>query len=156
MGAIEAAQRLGAATIGVSCTPESPLARTSLIAITPLVGPEVIAGSTRMKAGTATKLILNMLSTGAMIRLGNVYGNLMVNVQPRNEKLRDRARRIVRDATGLTDHEAPAALERAGNHVNTAIVMTRAGVSRARAEELLKEAEGRVGEALARAGAPET
>ena len=95
LGAVAAARQQGAVTVGISCTPDSQLARAVDIAITPLVGPEVIAGSTRMKAGTAQKLVLNMLSTGAFVRLGYVYGNLMVNVQPKNEKLVDRARRIV-------------------------------------------------------------
>ncbi len=91
LGAVAAARELGALTIGISCTPDSELATRVKIAITPLVGPEVIAGSTRMKAGTATKLVLNMISTAVMIRLGYVYGNLMVNVQPKNSKLADRA-----------------------------------------------------------------
>jgi len=93
LGAVGKARRMGALTVGISCTPDSELARAVEIAITPLVGPEVVAGSTRMKAGTAQKLVLNMLSTGAFVRLGYVYGNLMVNVQPKNQKLRDRARR---------------------------------------------------------------
>ena len=88
LGAIAEARRLGAVTVGISCTPDSELARAVDIAITPLVGPEVIAGSTRLKAGTAQKLVLNMLSTAVFIRLGYVYGNLMVNVQPKNAKLR--------------------------------------------------------------------
>jgi N-acetylmuramic acid 6-phosphate etherase len=123
LGAIEAARETGALTIGISCTPNSELAGVAAVAITPLVGPEVVTGSTRMKAGTATKLVLNMLSTAAMVRLGHVYGNLMVNVQPANEKLRERARRIVSEAAGLDPDEAAAWLERAGNHVRTAIDM---------------------------------
>src|SRR5258708_15542628 len=93
LGAVVAARELGALTIGISCTPDSQLSRQVEIPITPLVGPEVIAGSTRMKAGTATKLVLNMISTALMIPLGYVYGNLMVNVEPKNHKLEDRARR---------------------------------------------------------------
>jgi N-acetylmuramic acid 6-phosphate etherase len=100
LGAIDAANQLGATTIGLSCTPNSELAQRAKIAITPVPGPEIIAGSTRLKAGTATKLVLNMLTTGAFIRLGYVRGNLMVNVQPKNQKLRDRAIRIVASATG--------------------------------------------------------
>jgi N-acetylmuramic acid 6-phosphate etherase len=111
LGAIAEARRLGAVTVGISCTPDSELARAATIAITPLVGPEVIAGSTRMKAGTAQKLVLNMLSTGAFIRLGYVYGNLMVNVQPKNAKLADRARRIVAQAAGVTYERAGELLE---------------------------------------------
>jgi N-acetylmuramic acid 6-phosphate etherase len=121
LGAIAEANRLGALTIGISCSPDSDLARASQIAITPLPGPEVIAGSTRLKAGTATKLVLNMLTTGAFIRTGYVWGNLMVNVQPKNTKLRDRAQRIVATATGVSFEEAAELLERSGNSVRHAI-----------------------------------
>ena len=100
LGAIDCANALGALTIGISCTPDSKLAQRVKIAITPLPGPEIIAGSTRLKAGTATKLVLNMLTTGAFIRMGYVRGNLMVNVQPKNAKLLDRSLRIIREATG--------------------------------------------------------
>ncbi len=123
LGAVQKARSLGAVTIGISCTPQSPLASAAHIAITPLTGPEVVTGSTRLKAGTATKLVLNMLTTGAMIRRGYVYGNLMVNVQPRNAKLRDRARRIVRDAAGISEAEAEQLLHAAGGVVRTAILM---------------------------------
>src|SRR5204863_7271624 len=95
------ARRLGALTIGISCTPQSELSTAVEIPIEPLPGPEIVAGSTRMKAGTATKLVLNMLTTGTFIRRGYVFGNLMVNVQPKNSKLRDRARRIVAKAAGV-------------------------------------------------------
>ncbi len=121
LGAIAEANGMGAVTIGISCTPDSELSRAAKISIAPLTGPEVIAGSTRLKAGTATKLVLNMLTTGTFIRLGYVYGNLMVNVQPKNTKLLDRARRIVATATGLSYEEAGRALEAAGNDVKTAI-----------------------------------
>lgn len=121
LGAIDEAQKIGAVTIGVSCTPDSELARRVTIPITPLPGPEVISGSTRLKAGTATKLVLNMLSTGAFIRLGYVRGNLMVNVQPKNSKLRARALRIIREATGASDEEACDALAAADNSVPAAI-----------------------------------
>ena len=113
LGAIAEARRLGAVTVGISCTPDSELARAAEIAITPLVGPEVIAGSTRLKAGTAQKLVLNMLSTAAFIRLGYVYGNLMVNVQPKNAKLADRARRIVAQAARGSQERAAELLEAA-------------------------------------------
>jgi N-acetylmuramic acid 6-phosphate etherase len=126
LGAVEEANRMGCLTIGLSCTPESKLSKVARIAITPVPGPEVIAGSTRMKAGTATKLVLNMLTTGAFIRMGYVYGNLMVNVEPKNEKLRDRARRIICEATGISYDEAGSALEAAGNSVRRAIEMVRA------------------------------
>ncbi len=121
LGAIADANRLGAVTIGISCTPDSELARASKIAITLLTGPEVIAGSTRLKAGTATKLVLNMLSTGAFIKLGYVRGNLMVNVQPKNSKLRDRSVRIIATATGASYEEAERMLVDAGNNVRAAI-----------------------------------
>jgi N-acetylmuramic acid 6-phosphate etherase len=121
LGAIDEANRLGAITIGISCVPDSELSRRAKIAITPTPGPEIIAGSTRLKAGTATKLILNMLTTGAFIRMGYVRGNLMVNVQPKNAKLLDRAIRIIRIATGVTPEQAAAALAAAGNNVRAAI-----------------------------------
>jgi N-acetylmuramic acid 6-phosphate etherase len=148
LGAVSAARRLGALTVGISCTPNSELARAVNIAITPLPGPEVVAGSTRMRAGTATKLVLNMISTAAMIRLGYVYGNLMVNVQPKNSKLADRARRIIAEASGVTYERAGELLEAAGGSVRTAIVMSRLGLDRASAEARLAQAGGRVSEAL--------
>jgi N-acetylmuramic acid 6-phosphate etherase len=118
------------------------------IAITPLTGPEVITGSTRMKAGTATKLVLNMISTATMIRLGHVYGNLMVNVQPKNTKLRDRAERIVAEAVPLDREIAAELLDRSGNDVRRAVVMGRLNVTREQAESLLSAAGGRLSEAL--------
>jgi N-acetylmuramic acid 6-phosphate etherase len=121
LGAIEHANRDGAVTIGISCTPNSALARISKIAITPLTGPEVIAGSTRLKAGTATKLVLNTLTTGAFIRLGYVRGNLMVNVQPKNSKLLDRSKRIISQTTGASYETAGRMLADAGNNVRAAI-----------------------------------
>lgn len=148
LGAIRAARRLGAVTIGISCTPDSELARAVHIPITPLPGPEIIAGSTRMKAGTATKLVLNMLSTATMIRLGHVFGNLMVNVQPKNTKLIERARRIIAHATGVDARRAAELLDGAGGRVKTAIVMGRLGLEREEAEKRLIAAGGRVSEAL--------
>lgn len=121
LGAIDEANRLGALTIGISCTTDSELARRARIAITPVPGPEIIAGSTRLKAGTATKLVLNMLTTGAFIRRGYVWGNLMVNVQPKNSKLRDRAKRIIAAATGVSYEEAGRMLAAAGDNVRDAI-----------------------------------
>ncbi len=147
LGAIEEANRLGGLTIGLSCTPDSPLSRLARIAITPLAGPEVIAGSTRMKAGTATKLVLNMISTAVMIRLGYVYGNLMVNVQPRNSKLEDRARRIIAASAAVTYDRAAELLSAAGD-VRVAIVMARLSLDRAAAEARLAAAGGRLPEAL--------
>ena len=148
LGAIAEAKRLGAATIGICCVPEAELSAVVDIPIAPLVGPEVIAGSTRMKAGTAQKLVLNMLSTGTCIRLGYVYGNLMVNVQPKNEKLVDRAKRIVMQAAGVSPERALELLRESGMQVRTAIVMGKAGVTRAEAERRLTEARGRVRQAL--------
>jgi N-acetylmuramic acid 6-phosphate etherase len=148
LGAIRKARELGALTIGLACSPGSELAAASEIPIELIVGPEVVTGSTRMKAGTATKLALNMISTGAMIKLGYVYGNLMINVQPKNEKLRDRARRIVRDASGVDDETAAKVLSEAGD-VRTAIVMAKRGVAQEEARRLLDAVGGSVGKALA-------
>jgi N-acetylmuramic acid 6-phosphate etherase len=148
LGAVAAARELGALTVGISCTPDSELSRAAEIAITPLVGPEVIAGSTRMKAGTATKLVLNMISTAVMIRLGHVYGNLMVNVQPKNSKLEDRARRIIASAAGVSGEQAGELLNQSGRDVKTAIVMSRLNLDRAAAEARLAAADGRISEAL--------
>lgn len=148
LGAIDAARKVGAATIGISCTPNSELARAADIAITPITGPEVIAGSTRLKAGTAQKLVLNMLTTGAFLRMGYVYGNLMVNVQPTNRKLVDRATRIVAQASGLDSGRAREQLALAGNSVRVAIVMAKAGLSREEAERKLANAGGSVAKAL--------
>lgn len=149
LGGVKYARALGALTIGLSCAPGSQLAREAELAITPATGPEPVTGSTRMKAGTATKMVLNMLSTGVMVRLGYVYGNLMVNVQPTNAKLRDRAARIVGTVTGLDCEEATVLLESAGS-VRTAIVMAKLGVDRGEAELRLKRARGRLGPALER------
>ena len=148
LGAIAEARRLGAVTVGVSCTSDSELARAAGIAITPLVGPEVIAGSTRLKAGTAQKLVLNMLSTAVCIRLGYVYGNLMVNVQPKNSKLADRARRIIAAAAQVSPDRAGELLEASGGRVAVAIVMSRKGCARGEAERRLAKAGGRVSAAL--------
>ncbi len=148
LGAVRKARSLGAATIGISCTPGSELSSAVDIAIELLTGPEVIAGSTRMRAGTATKLVLNMISTGAMIRLGYVFGNLMVNVQPKNVKLVDRAVRIVAEAGEVHPARALEIFERAGRSVKTAIVMARRGLERDAAEALLARSGGRVAAAL--------
>jgi N-acetylmuramic acid 6-phosphate etherase len=148
LGAVEKAKELGAVTVGISCTPKSDLSKAVHIPIEPTPGPEVIAGSTRMRAGTATKLVLNMISTATMIRLGHVYGNLMVNVQPKNEKLLDRARRIIAEAAEVGYPEASVLLERSGRNVKTAIVMARQKLSRQDAERLLDKAHGRISAAL--------
>jgi N-acetylmuramic acid 6-phosphate etherase len=148
LGAIAEANRMGAFTMGISCTPDSELSRAVKLPITLLVGPEIVAGSTRMKAGTATKMVLNMLTTASFIRLGYVFGNLMVNVQPRNSKLADRARRIIAMSTGVSYDRAGELLAAAGNSVRTAIVMARAGVDRTEAERRLAKTGGRVSESL--------
>jgi N-acetylmuramic acid 6-phosphate etherase len=147
LGAVAYARSLDALTIGLSCTVDSELARAAEIAITPVPGPEIITGSTRMRAGTATKLVLNMLSTGVMIRLGYVYGNLMVNVQPTNAKLADRARRIISKITNLTYDEAAQLLDRAGS-VRIAVLMHKLGLNKADAEARLAAASGSLRAAL--------
>ena len=147
LGAIRKARELGALTVGISCTPGSELSAAVQIPIEPLPGPEVVAGSTRMKAGTATKLVLNMLSTAAMIRLGHVYGNLMVNVQPKNEKLVDRAARIIAQAANIEYSRAVELLKETGS-VKTSIVMAKRNLGKAEAERLLQSAGGRVRAAL--------
>lgn len=141
LGALEYANKIGALTVALTCVPESAMAHTAKMAITPATGPEVITGSTRMKAGTATKMVLNMISTGVMIRTGAVYGNLMVNMKPTNRKLIDRAQRIIAAVTGC-DRETAERLLGEGVSVKTAIVMKKLGVSRAEAERRLMEAKG--------------
>jgi N-acetylmuramic acid 6-phosphate etherase len=148
LGAVGAARALGALTVGISCTPDSELSRAVEIAITTLCGPEVIAGSTRLKAGTATKLVLNMISTAVMIRLGYVYGNLMVNVTPRNKKLEDRARRIIAESASVGMARAGELLKASCGNVKAAIVMARLEIDRAAAESKLAAAGGRISEAL--------
>ncbi len=143
--ALGRAQALGAHTVFLSCSePPALLKETCDLCITILVGPEVVTGSTRMKAGTATKLALNTITTGAMVRLGKVYGNLMVDLQATNAKLVDRGQRIVMETTGASREAAIAAIEAAGGSVKTAIVMVRRKVERAEAERLLAEARGQL------------
>ncbi len=148
LGAVAKARALGAITCGISCVRDSELSRAVQFPIEPLTGPEILAGSTRLRAGTATKMVLNMISTAVMTRLGHVYGNLMVNVQPTNRKLEDRARRIIQEATGVSYVQASELLDQAGRDVRTAIVMQLKGVPRQEAEKLLAEARGRIREAL--------
>ncbi|MBS1824999.1 MAG: N-acetylmuramic acid 6-phosphate etherase [Acidobacteria bacterium] len=148
LGAIAKARELGAFTIGLSCVAGSTLSKAAEVGITPVTGPEILTGSTRMKAGTATKLVLNMLSTGLMIRLGMTYGNLMVNVQPKNVKLVDRAERIIADGAGVSREEAARLLEESGRSVRTAIVMARLGLGRAEAEAKLQACGNVVARAL--------
>ena len=136
--AVERAGELGASTGIVACSPPpADLVAKVDVTILPIVGPEVVTGSTRMKAGTATKLVLNMITTGAMIRLGKTYGNLMVDLRATNNKLVDRSQRIVMEVCGVSRDEATKLLERAGKSVKTAIVMQKKNVSREEAERLL-------------------
>jgi N-acetylmuramic acid 6-phosphate etherase len=148
IAAIEYARRRGARTIALTCNRDSPLERASDFAIITEVGPEVLAGSSRMKAGTAHKMVLNMISTGAMCRLGYVYGNLMVNVWTKNEKLTQRAIRIVEQATGADHDTASRALKTAGNRTPVAVVMLAANVSRSQAAAALKKSKGHVRQAI--------
>ena len=147
-GGIRYARQLGAYTIGLSCNPDSELPALVDLAITPVVGPEVLTGSTRLKAGTATKLVLNLLSTGAMVRLGKTYGNLMVDLRATNSKLRARTNRIVRQLTGLTEGEAAELLQRCGGELKTALVARLADVTPEEARARLAEAGGQVRRAL--------
>jgi N-acetylmuramic acid 6-phosphate etherase len=143
--ALSRAQTLGARSVLVTCAePPALLQETCDVCIVVKVGPEVVTGSTRMKAGTATKLVLNTLTTGAMIRIGKTYGNLMVDLRAWNDKLVDRSQRIVMETTGLPRDDARAVLDAAGGRVKTAIVMARRGVSGDEADRLLAEYQGRL------------
>ncbi len=148
LGALEYAKTLGALTIGISCVPGSALAQAAEIAITPATGPEVLTGSTRLKAGTATKMVLNMISTGVMVRSGATFGNLMVNVRPTNAKLVDRAQRIIAAATGCDLATAARLLTDSGNNVKTAVVMRKLSLDRAAAEARLAAAQGILAKAV--------
>ncbi len=138
-GALERARRIGAGTAFITCAPEVAATVPADIVINPVVGPEVITGSTRMKAGTATKLVLNTLTTAAMIKLGKVYGNLMVDLQATNAKLRDRSVRIVMEVTGLARDQAQALLDRAAGKVKPALVMHFRKVDLAHAQRILEQ-----------------
>lgn len=145
---VQFARAQGAATVGLACNPDSPVGALCDVMITPVVGPEILTGSTRLKAGTATKMVLNMLSTGAMVRLGKTFGNLMVDLRATNTKLRDRSCRIVAALTGLTEDEAAAVLDRADGEVKTAIVMHCRGVSADEARRRLEAASGHLRKVL--------
>ena len=145
---VEGARDRGALTVGVANNPGAPLLSSAEHPILIDTGPEVLAGSTRMKAGTATKLVLNMISTAVMIRLGHVHGNLMVNVQPRNSKLEDRARRIIAQEAEVSYERAGELLREAGESVKVAIVMARLHLDCGSAEAKLARAGGRISEAL--------
>lgn len=148
IAALEYARSRGSSTIALTCNRNSPLERVSDFAIVTEVGPEVLAGSSRMKAGTAHKMVINMISTGAMTRLGYVYGNLMVNVWTKNEKLVQRATRIIEQATGSDHDSAARALKDSGNRTPVAVVMLAAGVSRSKAVAALKQSKGHVRHAI--------
>lgn len=149
LGAMTRAREIGATVIGISNNERSPMGDIADLMIEAVVGPEVIMGSTRMKAGTAQKLILNMLTTASMVKVGKVYDNLMVDLQPSNGKLVDRAKRIIQLATQASDDEVEAAYEAADGHVKTAIVMLRAGADKEQARHLLERADDFVGGAIA-------
>ena len=147
IGAMRQAKSLGALTVALTCVPNSEMAAIADISIAAVTGAEVLTGSTRLKAGTATKLVLNMLSTGVMIRTGAVYGNLMVNVQPTNAKLVDRSQRIIAAATGVDQSTAARLLDEAGS-VKTAIAMQMLSLDRVSAEARLATAKGNLGALL--------
>jgi N-acetylmuramic acid 6-phosphate etherase len=148
LGALTRARRAGSKIIFVTCDPRTELQTFVDLTIAPAVGPEVIAGSTRLKAGTATKLVLNMLTTGAMVRTGKTYGNLMVDVQVGSEKLKDRARRIIGIVTGLEYEAADDLLRRADWNVKAAIVMQKTGLTYAKAVARLRKAHDFVRDAI--------
>lgn len=148
LGALHKAREIRALTGCVVCVPNSEIARAVDHPIEVVTGPEILTGSTRLRAGTATKLVLNMISTAVMIRLGHVYGNLMVNVAPTNTKLEDRACRIIQQVANATHARAAELLEISGRNVRTAIIMEKKGLSRAAAEQLLALHKGRLREAL--------
>ncbi|MBG3012065.1 N-acetylmuramic acid 6-phosphate etherase [Proteus faecis] len=148
IGALNYAKSLGATTGAISCNPESPIAQIADIAITPIVGAEVITGSSRLKAGTAQKLILNMITTGAMIKIGKVFGNLMVDVEATNAKLVERQVRIVMQATECERAIAEQALSQCQRHCKTAILMILAGVDARQAMKMLNQNKGFIRKAL--------
>jgi len=152
LGALRLARRRGAVTVGVTSNPRSPLARESRIAIAPVTGPEAITGSTRLKAGTAQKMVLNLLSTAAMVRIGRVYDNWMVQVALTNNKLRQRGARILEDAAGVSASTAAHTLRQSGNSLPVALIMLKTGAGARQARQALAAADGDIREALARLG----
>jgi N-acetylmuramic acid 6-phosphate etherase len=149
VAAVEYARRKGARTVAITCNRGTPLAKAAELAIVVNTGPEVLAGSTRMKAGTAEKMVLNILSTGAMVRLGYVYGNLMVNLHRKNSKLAERSVSIVQQALGVSQGEALSALKAAKNSVPLALVMAKSGLKPSAAVRVLTSAQGHVRNAIA-------
>lgn len=148
LGALDYARSQGAYAIGLSCNRDTTISSRADLSIAPVVGPEVVSGSTRMKAGTATKMVLNMLSTGAMVRLGKTYGNLMVDLQATNTKLTARTKRILCSLTDLTDDQAVDLLQRCDGELKTAIVAHQLGQAPSEARQRLQDAHGRLKQAL--------
>ncbi|MCL2545368.1 MAG: N-acetylmuramic acid 6-phosphate etherase [Clostridia bacterium] len=149
LGAAQAARDIGAKTVALVTNQDTRLGEICEVTIAPIVGPEAVLGSTRMKSGTAQKMVLNMLTTGAMIKLGKVYGNLMVDLKASNQKLRERALRIVSMATGADEAAAREALERAGMHAKLAIMLIQTGLDAPQARRVLEAHGGRLREAIA-------
>ena len=148
VGAIAYARQLGAFTVGLTCVPNSPITHAAEISIVPVVGPEIVTGSSRLKAGTAQKMVLNMISTATMVRLGYVSGNRMSNLQAKNIKLRDRALRILMQETGLDSDRAASLFQESENNLSVALVMAKANASRDRAAEALSATKGKVEDAV--------
>lgn len=148
IGGLRHAQSQGCHTVGIACNQESPLEEVSEVMIRPIVGPEIVSGSTRMKAGTATKLVLNSITTAAMIRLGKTFGNLMVDLRATNSKLRDRSRRIVQMLTDVDESTANQLLDRCNGELKTAIVAHCRSVDPDQARKLLSDANGQLRQAM--------
>ena len=148
VGAIAFARQLGAFTVGLTCVPNSPITHAAEVSIVPVVGPEIVTGSSRLKAGTAQKMVLNMISTATMVRLGYVSGNRMSNLQAKNSKLRDRALRILMQETGLDSDRAASLFQESENNLSVALVMAKANASRDKAAEVLSATKGKVEDAV--------
>jgi N-acetylmuramic acid 6-phosphate etherase len=148
VGAVSYARKLGAFTVALTCVPESPITQAAAVSIVPVVGPEVVTGSSRLKAGTAQKMVLNMISTATMVQLGYVSGNRMSNVQAKNIKLRERALRILMTETGLEAEAAAAVLKASGTDLSVALVMTKAKRTREQAAEALRVTSGKIDAAV--------
>jgi N-acetylmuramic acid 6-phosphate etherase len=148
VGGITYARQLGAFTVSLTCVPGSPITREAEVSIVPVVGPEVVTGSSRLKAGTAQKMVLNMISTATMVRLGYVRGNRMSNLQAKNIKLRDRALRILMQETGLNPDTAEDLFQQSGNDLSVALVMATAGATRDQAANALRASGGKVEHAI--------
>ena len=148
VGAIAFARQLGAFTVGLTCVPNSPITHAAEVSIVTVVGPEIVTGSSRLKAGTAQKMVLNMISTATMVRLGYVSGNRMSNLQAKNSKLRDRALRILMQETGLDSDRAASLFQESENNLSVALVMAKANASRDKAAEALSATKGKVEDAI--------